>query len=208
MAEKKFYVVWKGRKTGVFTTWAQTAEQVSGYAGAQFMGFASRAEAELALRLGYAAAVEHRTQPRDFSILPAASRPLPDSYCVDAACSGSPGPVEYRCVHTRTRDLIFHQGPFAEGTNNVGEFLGLVHALSYFLQNGIVQPVYTDSHNAMLWVRQKKCKTRLIPTEKNRPLFDLIDRAEKWLNANQYTTRILKWDTAAWGEIPADFGRK
>ena len=37
---------------------------------------------------------------------------------------------------------------------------------------------------------------------------DLIERAEKWLKTNTYTTPILKWETSEWGEIPADFGRK
>ncbi len=208
MADKKYYVVWKGRTTGIFSSWTQTAAQVNGFAGALYMGFATRSEAELALKLGYSAVAKKRSAPRDFSQLPAGSRPLSDSYCVDAACSGSPGPVEYRCVHTRSRAILFEQGPFADGTNNVGEFLGLVHALSYFKQNGISLPIYTDSHNAMLWVRQKKCKTKLILTDKNQPLFELIARAEQWLSSNTYTTQILKWDTAAWGEIPADFGRK
>lgn len=69
-------------------------------------------------------------------------------------------------------------------------------------------PIYTDSANAIAWVRQKKCNTKLERTEVNRPIFDLIERAEKWLQTNSYQTQILKWETSIWGEIPADFGRK
>ena len=43
---------------------------------------------------------------------------------------------------------------------------------------------------------------------KNKGLFELIDRALVWLKENTYTTTIVKWETKAWGEIPADFGRK
>ncbi|MCE1155298.1 MAG: ribonuclease H, partial [Bacteroidales bacterium] len=49
---------------------------------------------------------------------------------------------------------------------------------------------------------------RLEPRPENAVLFDLIARAEKWLADNRYSTRIMKWQTEAWGEIPADFGRK
>jgi ribonuclease HI len=35
-----------------------------------------------------------------------------------------------------------------------------------------------------------------------------MERAEKWLLSNEFSNEILKWETKAWGEIPADFGRK
>ena len=69
-------------------------------------------------------------------------------------------------------------------------------------------PVYSDSRNAIQWVRQKKCKTRLPREPRTEALFRLIERAEKWLRENTYTTPLLKWETDRWGEIPADFGRK
>ncbi|MGB0789138.1 MAG: ribonuclease H, partial [Marinirhabdus sp.] len=49
---------------------------------------------------------------------------------------------------------------------------------------------------------------RIYRKDKNKPLFELIARAEKWLRTNTYTTKVVKWETRAWGEIPADFGRK
>ena len=51
-------------------------------------------------------------------------------------------------------------------------------------------------------------KTKLTENKNHTELFDLIQRAEKWLNENDYSTKILKWETEVWGEIPADFGRK
>ena len=94
------------------------------------------------------------------------------------------------------------------GTNNIGEFLAIVHGLALLKQKGIDIPIYSDSHNALLWVAQKKCKTKLPRDARSEELFGYIERAEKWLKNNSYTTRLIKWETAQWGEIPADFGRK
>jgi ribonuclease HI len=131
-----------------------------------------------------------------------------ESIAVDAACSGNPGPMEYRGVYLRTGKEIFRIGPLEEGTNNIGEFLALVHGLALLKQKGYTMPIYTDSANAMAWVRQRRCKTLLKRTPHNGQIFDLIGRAEQWLNTNSFTTQIIKWNTKAWGEIPADFGRK
>jgi ribonuclease HI len=131
------------------------------------------------------------------------------SISVDAACSGNPGTMEYQCVETKTKRRIFHQGPFKDGTNNVGEFLALVHGLGYLKKHGHDSvPIFTDSVTAMTWVRNKKAKTKLERTANNAMLFDLIARAENWLKTNTHKNPILKWDTEKWGENPADFGRK
>jgi ribonuclease HI len=127
---------------------------------------------------------------------------------VDAACTGNPGPMEYRCVHTSTGKQLFHQGPFENGSNNIGEFLAIVHALALFKKRGIDAPIYSDSETALSWVKKKRCKTKLIKDESNTIIFDLIARADNWLVENPYDNTLLKWDTNAWGEIPADFGRK
>ena len=141
-----------------------------------------------------------------------ADAPLPaavaeNSLAVDAACSGNPGAMEYRGVHVASRQEIFHFGPMY-GTNNIGEFLAIVHGLALLKQKGFDMPIYSDSVNAINWIKQKKCKTKLPRDAKTEELFHLIERAEKWLRENTYTTRILKWETKQWGEIPADFGRK
>ncbi|MDR0763639.1 MAG: hypothetical protein LBF01_04000 [Bacteroidales bacterium] len=131
------------------------------------------------------------------------------SIAVDAACSGNPGNMEYRGVITSTKDEIFHQGIFPDSTNNIGEFLALVHALAYLNKtNQPNTPVYTDSKTARAWVRDKKVKTTLKPTDRNQKSFELVQRALQWLKTNTCTNPILVWDTPNWGEIPADFGRK
>ena len=126
---------------------------------------------------------------------------------MDAASSGNPGKMEYRGVDTKTKTQIFIQGPFEEATNNIGEFLAIVHALALLKQKNSDRIIYTDSRTAMSWVKKKTCNTKL-ERRKNKPVFELVDRAINWLNNNTYTTVIVKWETKAWGEIPADFGRK
>jgi ribonuclease HI len=116
--------------------------------------------------------------------------------------------MEYQGVYTRTGEVIFKMGPLEDGTNNVGEFLALVHGIALLKQKNMSMPVYTDSRTALAWLKNKKAKTELEHTYTNAKIFDLIARAEKWLAENEYTTEVLKWHTEAWGEIPADFGRK
>lgn len=206
--KQKFYVVWKGRKTGVFANWDACSAQVTGFPDAEYKSFETLAAAQKAFHGEYeeykGKHVPNLSQKRLIEIGP----PILASYCVDAACTGNPGPVEYRCVHTETEQEVFRQGPFEHGTNNIGEFLAIVHALALFKKDNIALPIYSDSENAISWVRDKRCKTLLIGGEKNAELFALIERAEKWLAANEYANGILKWRTEAWGEIPADFGRK
>ena len=209
MPKQKFYVVWKGRHPGVYVSWDACKAQVDGFPGAEYKAFPSRAEAEMAFRKNYAEFKGQSTPrilaPRDLHTLGITH---PDAVAVDAACSGSPGPLEYRGIHLFTGKQLFHQGPFRDGTNNVGEFLAIVHALAHLQPQGSEAPVYSDSENALLWVKLKRCRTKLQGTSKNAELFEMIGRAEKWLAENRYPNPVLKWKTSEWGEIPADFGRK
>jgi len=207
MSQKaKFYVVWKGRKRGIFSSWEQCAAQVQGFTGAQYKSFTSRAAAEQAFKGKYAAQAGKPSSSGNWLFSP--NPPVTDSYCVDAACSGSPGPLEYRGVDLRTGKEVFRQGPYQHGTNNVGEFLAIVHALRLLELNKSKLTVYSDSSTAIGWVKKKQCNTELAADEKNAPLFKLINQAEEWLAEHRIANPILKWDTKAWGEIPADFNRK
>ena len=126
---------------------------------------------------------------------------------VDAACSGNPGQMEYRGVYLKTGEEIFHYGPVF-GTNNIGEFLAIVHGLALLAQRGYTIPIYSDSVNAMLWVKRKQCRTTLPLNDKTQALHEHIRRAETWLRTHSYSNDLRKWETEKWGEIPADFGRK
>ena len=226
MAKKqKYYVVWQGKQPGIYTDWDTCRVQVQGVQGAQYKSFDTMAEAEAAIKLPYGSVVrvesgERRAESGKSTVLfvdndgmtairPDAQPPLPvlDALAVDAACSGNPGIMEYQGIYIPTRTRVFHyQAP--KGTNNIGEFLAIVHGLSYLKKHHLDQIIYSDSVNAMSWVRQKVCKSKLPDDASTAELWDFVHRAEQWLRSNTYTTEIRKWDTDRWGEIPADFGRK
>lgn len=211
MPKRKFYVVWKGIIPGVYDDWEEAKKQVEGFIGARYKSFPGREEAEKAFGNGYEDYLKKNASPRAASALTkktSAGWPLQASIAVDAACSGNPGDMEYRGVYTSTGKEIFRVGPLKRGTNNIGEFLALVHGLALLKKGNCHLPIYSDSVNAIKWVKNKKSKTLLERTPENEPVFNLLERAEKWLKENTYTTQILKWETAEWGEIPADFGRK
>lgn len=209
--KQKYYVVWVGRKTGIFSSWEECKKSVEGFENAKYKSFDTKKEAEEALSIVGYNFLEHKKEKPSIkhksNILLDAQLPIIDSLCTDAACSGNPGEMEYQGVYVKTGKRLFHYySPI--GTNNIGEFLGLVHGLSYLKRHNYPQPLYTDSVNAIKWVREKKCKTKLPLNAQTEQLFDYIHRAEQWLQTNSYTTQILKWDTEHWGEIPADFHRK
>ena len=227
----KYYVVWKGKETGVFDSWDKCKRQIDGFIGAQYKSFKTKEAAISAF---------HKS-PKDFigkdtfesELTPAElakmGKPIPESISVDAAFDGKV--MEYKGVYTKTKQELFKLGPFEDATNNIGEFLAIVHALALLkkqegvlfaptlkgekraglqhpLGRGAALPVYSDSVTAIHWVKTQRANTKLKATPANKSLFYIIERAEKWLKDNKYPNRLLKWETKAWGENPADFGRK
>ena len=207
MAPKKFYVVWQGLKPGIYASWEECKVQVTGFENARYKSFSSLKEAEKAFHEN---PWKHLKAKKGKSVtLPLSSDTIiSESVAVDAACSGNPGLLEYRGVCVADKREVFHVGPLEEGTNNIGEFLAIVHALALLKKHQQPTPIYSDSVNAIKWVANKKCNTKLERSERNKPLFELITRAELWLQQHSYQNPILKWETKNWGEIPADFGRK
>ena len=208
MAKKKYYVVWNGIQPGIYNSWEECQTQIKGAKQALYKAFETLTEAERAYAsspgeyIGHGAKGENK---KTAATLPASI--IKNALAVDAACSGNPGMMEYRGVYIANGEEVFHFGPMF-GTNNIGEFLAIVHGLALLKQKNIELPIYSDSRNALLWVKQKQCKTKLPRNSKSEELFGYIERAEKWLKENRYTTTLLKWETDEWGEIPADFGRK
>jgi len=209
MAKKKFYVVWNGVNPGIYDNWEECKLQVIGYENAQYKSFETLDKAREAYNQG--SMIYLQQTMKEVQVCTeneSAKMYLRESLAVDAACSGNPGAMEYRGILVATGEELFRKGPWLQGTNNIGEFLAIVHALALMKQKNMDIPVYSDSQNAIFWIQKKQCKTRLEQTSDNAPVFDLIGRAEKWLKENSYSNAVLKWDTASWGEIPADFGRK
>ena len=207
MAKKKYYVVWNGLNPGIYRSWDDCQAQIKGVKGAVYKSFDSKEEAERAYASPAYSYMKKKADTPTFTLdtLP----PVVERYAlaVDAACSGNPGPMEYRGVYLGDGKEIFHFGP-VHGTNNIGEFLAIVHALAMLDKQGLKMTIYSDSRTAISWVRKKCCKTQLERTEETEQLFQLIERAEAWLKAHRVTIPIVKWETEQWGEVPADFGRK
>ena len=209
--KKKYYTVWKGHHTGVFESWNDCKAQIKDFQGAQYKSFSTFDAAKEALKGNYFDYIgKNKSFKSDLSPeqLKKIGQPNYNSISVDAASSGNPGKMEYRGVETKSKKQLFIQGPFEEGTNNIGEFLALVHGLAFLKKHDSNLIMYTDSRTAISWVKKKNCNTKLKRNEKNKALFELVDRAVDWLKNNTYNTIIVKWETKAWGEIPADFGRK
>ena len=217
---RKFYVVWEGRHPGVYEDWADAQEQIENFPGAKYKSFGSQEAAVAAFRKYLAGdgvplgeilvrASAMREQPteneRDYRRFAEID---PDGWAVDASCMGNPGTMEYRGVELSTGRELFRVGPFRDATNNIGEFLAIVHALALQYKTGRWHTIYSDSATGMSWVRNRHIKTTLKPTAHNARVFELMQRGINWLSTHQYDARILKWQTQLWGEIPADFGRK
>lgn len=199
--KQKWYVVWTGNSPGIYTSWDEAKKQIHGVTGAQYKSYESHSEAKEAFETGPVRLAAKRPSPTVRGCI------LP-SFAVDAACDMTTGVMEYRGVDVETGAEIFRMGPYLDSSNNLGEFLAIVHCLAFCKQRGLVEPIYTDSRTALAWIRHRKAKTTVQRTPGNKPVFDLIERAEQWLEKNTYPNRVLKWETKQWGENPADFGRK
>ena len=237
-AKQKYYVVWRGKQPGIYTTWADCQAQVKGAQASLYKAFSTPQEAEAAFAGN---PYDYIGQRRDSAVQPSDNAagdpsggppkgpagcpppppayrhdtvlPLPpavtaDAWAVDAACAHNPGPMEYRGIDLRTGAVVFHFGPIY-GTNNIGEFLAIVHAMALMTQRGERRTIYSDSVNAMSWVKQRCCKSKLAQNARSQQAWQLIERAVAWLQSHDVKPFPLrKWETHLWGEIPADFGRK
>lgn len=208
--KKKYYVVWEGKETGIFENWEECKKNIHGIKSAKYKSFKTLKEAKKAYESSYfdyagKEIFETELSEEQLKII---GEPILDSICVDAACSGNPGIMEYQAIDFKTKKYIFRKGPFSNSTNNIGEFLAIVHALAYLKKNNDERPIYSDSKYAMSWIRDKEIRTSLERTDDNIEVFDILDRALAWLKNNSYSNKISKWETKAWGENPADFGRK
>jgi len=205
----KFYVVWSGHTPGIYDSWDECQKQIKNYPNAKYKGFPTRVAAENAYNGNYENFISKETKSKAlFKDDDNSPKPVFPSIAVDAAWNTATGYMEYQGVDAQSKRLIFHQGPYPDGTNNIGEFLAIVHALALLKRNNSNLPIYSDSMTAITWVRNRRANTKLVKTAENAILFELIERAEKWLKENIWRNQILKWETPIWGEIPADFGRK
>ena len=152
MSKQKFYVVWKGNNPGVYQSWEKCQNEIKNVNGALFKSFASLEEAKKAYDQGY----EEYKQSLDYKNI--SDGPELNSISVDAASSGNPGLMEYQGVDTNTKEILFKMGPFNNATNNIGEFLALVHGIAILEKKSEKKIIYSDSITAMSWVRKNIVK--------------------------------------------------
>lgn len=215
----KYYVVFRGHNPGVYDSWDEVREQTQGFPGALFKGYDSSSEAAMAYRK--LSEIEDRQELFRLISRPKTNeqtgKPIPikenpeidqEAWAVDASCLGNPGRMEYRGVELSTGKVLFQVGPFDDATNNIGEYLAIVHAMSLMARQGVYHNIYSDSRTAMSWVKNHAVKTKLKPTQRNARVFELLARASVWVNTHIFPGKLIKWQTERWGEIPADFGRK
>lgn len=219
MAKQKFYVVWVGRKPGIYTSWTECQEQINKFDEAKFKSYETRAAADEAYKSGWKknwgqgskqpnASSTFTTRKASGTGAQAEEEIDYNSISVDVGTSGNPGPVEYKGVDTKTGEVIFAKGPIRKGTNNLGEFLAIVHGLAYLQKIGSNKTVYSDSVNAIKWVKQRAVSSTLVRDASTQEIWELVDRAVHWLKTNKYDNKVVKWQTKQWGEIKADYGRK
>ena len=141
---KKFYAVKRGRKTGLYTVWAECAAQVKGFQGAVYKGFMTEEEARAWLG-GVDARAE---QPRAAAEMAAPSAPDAD-YIIhtDGSCLRNPGGAGgWAAVieTTATGAVEEKSGGDPETTNNRMELTAALMALSA-VPEGARVALYTDS---------------------------------------------------------------
>lgn len=193
---KKYYVVWTGYTPGIYESWEECQKQIKGFKGAKFKSFKTLEEA----KLNFENQDYHKAKPLDYPKY---------GICVDASYNTKTKEMEYRgmLLHENNK-IIFSQGMYKDATNNIGEFLAIVHALALCKKNNWNYPIYSDSYTAISWIKKKEVKTTLKKSNDNKILFEHLERALKWLKENTFSNKIIKWDTEKWGEIPADYKRK
>ncbi|PKI16844.1 ribonuclease H family protein [Colwellia sp. 12G3] len=149
---KKFYVIWKGAQTGIFTTWPEVQQHTAGRSDAQYMGFESKGAAEQAFSSTYTKALMQRSLSKSgtASTAPTSSRKTTSKtsgksasaktasvspngpsdieiYC-DGACSPNPGKSGTGiAVYEFGKVTSLYFGLYEKnGTNNTAELNGLL----------------------------------------------------------------------------------
>jgi ribonuclease HI len=120
----------------------------------------------------------------------------------DAAHSNKNRLTSYRGVDLATGNELFisHIG---NRTVNIGEFLGVVSAVKYIIENEAIPIIYTDSMTATAWFGYKKAASK-----KPYPELEKAGVYLKIMSERIRHIRVLHWNNSLWGENPADFGNK
>lgn len=121
----------------------------------------------------------------------------------DGAHSTKNGQTSYRGVDLLSGEQLFleHLG---NQTINIGEFLGVVEAVKYIIENDYhPKVIYTDSITAIAWFRNKKTASK-----KKYPQLKKAEIFLKTMSSQVDQIQVIHWNNSVWGETPADFGNK
>lgn len=129
----KYYAVRRGRRPGIYTTWSEASAHVAGFAGAEFRGFATRAEAE-----DYMAGKQPAPKNEQLGLF---APPLPSAHggesaawpqvnaYTDGSSIGNPGPGGWGAVLVASGGRKELSGGFRRTTNNRMELMACIAAL-------------------------------------------------------------------------------
>lgn len=120
----------------------------------------------------------------------------------DAAHSSRNKLTSYRGVIISENKEIF-KNHIGNKTVNTGEFLGVVEAVKYIIENDFIPVIYTGSATAITWFNTKKAASG-----KTYPELEKAEAYLKIMAERVNKIQVLHWNNDLWGEIPADFGHK
>ncbi len=139
---KKFYVVWQGRQTGIFTDWDTCKKQVDAFPAAKYKSFKTRQEAEAAFSGNPTPAASKsagspvkkkstRQTVKTYTAAEIAAMPLDTKIYTDGGCDPNPGQAGSGIAVYRNDvvDELWYGLYEPNGTNNTAELNALHQAL-------------------------------------------------------------------------------
>ena len=196
MSKKKFYVVWRGKKPGIYTSWQVCKRQIDGFEKSAYKSFSTLAQAELAFKNKYEDYIGKKPLPKKITKidLQKYGKPILESISVDAACSGNPGPGGWGAViFDKENNQKNISGNEKNTTNNRMELLAAIMALKKIKNNSDVV-IYTDSiyvkNGITEWVlkwKENGWKNSNKEPVKNKDLWEKLD------NLCEQNTINWKW---------------
>lgn len=128
---------------------------------------------------------------------------LTKGIAVDAAHSMKQKKTEFRGVDLATGEVIFYRS-LGNKTINIGEFLAIVEACKYIIQNNYTpKRIFSDSQVAINWFKNKTAQSKKRERELDKALI-YLRAAYTWVDQIE----VIHWNNKNWGETPADFDNK
>ncbi|CAH9058473.1 Ribonuclease H [Pseudoalteromonas sp. CIP111854] len=155
---KKYYVIWTGRETGIFTTWDKCKSLVDGFAGAKYKSYSSLEEAQSAFsgKLSLTPLkAKQRAKTNKSNITSLCQKeidamPFDIKIYTDGACDPNPGKAGTGLAVYKQNELseLWYGLYQAIGTNNTAELRGLAQALllaKEYLASNFSVVIFCDS---------------------------------------------------------------